>query len=308
LPKTDTTTLQRTFLSRHPQLVYLGKTPGRMVPDGPLGEILDGIFQGSIPTAQRRIAAERCRSLVVDWRHDRLVPAWSEERLSKGDRNRRRTRANLVAEVIEDCRVIAVLRRPLDLLESHYFQRLKAAQIKSDPVLRRGHYLDLDDWMERRVARSPLPEAIDVLDYAETLRGFANALGSHRVGVFLFERLVEDADGFIGEVGRFLGLDRVPEVEGVGRSRFNSRWTEAQVDTLKAISASPWRRAWFRLQPFRKRKAILHMTTNRRPHGPGAKAQISDRWRRRVEDETREGNRWIADTWDLPLGDYGYPI
>jgi hypothetical protein len=39
-----------------------------------------------------------------------------------------------------------------------------------------------------------------------------------------------------------------------------------------------------------------------------ARLSISPRFRESIEARTRNGNRWIAKEWRLPLEDYGYPV
>ncbi len=44
------------------------------------------------------------------------------------------------------------------------------------------------------------------------------------------------------------------------------------------------------------------------PEGPPAREKMSDLWRGRIEEKTRQTNRRLAQRWHLPLAEYGYPV
>jgi hypothetical protein len=148
------------------------------------------------------------------------------------------------------------------------------------------------------------------LRYAQTIQVFSEAFGKEAVGVFVFEELAADPKGFIRKVCDFLGIDPQEGWNLCQGRRENDRWTAEQLLRLRKIEDSRWRREVFRRSPTRLRCWLLGLSRTGQPSRPGPKAEIDIPldWRRRIEDLTREGNRWLAEEWDLPLAKYGYPV
>jgi hypothetical protein len=311
LPKSATTLLQDRFFPVHDQIEYLGKTSSWRFPPGQLGEILADIFERRLEPGRCALERSRFATHIGDaCDGGARVPVWSLEILGAGLRRNRLTRARLIRDIMGPARILVVLRHPLELLESYYFERLKAAQISDFhfKAMQRGTYLDIDSWLTRRLGGRPVTEAIHVLDYAHTLKLYSDLFGQPSVGVFLYERLASQPERFIGEVCRFLGITPTDETAGAGNHRVYTRWTEAHVDSLRRISESPLRRWLFRRQSLHRRRSMLGLDDEAAAEAPMARARIAPHWREQVEDATREGHRWIAETWGLPLEQHGYPF
>jgi hypothetical protein len=157
-----------------------------------------------------------------------------------GTRKRRLQRAKLIRAVFEDCRILLVLRQPISLMISYYFEMLKAAQInRKSKFGDRGRYFDIETWLNQWVGHDRvLFSNKGILDYAHTVRIFVDLFGRESVGVFIFERLIEDPAKYIADICGFLGIKNHTVEQQAGHAKHNSRWTESQIETLKAISKS----------------------------------------------------------------------
>ena len=87
------------------------------------------------------------------------------------------------------------------------------------------------------------------------------------------------------------------------------RWTTAQIDKLQRIQASLLQSMRFRFASLRQRRLMLGLRRDGlAPPGERARAPIPDHWQKRILDHTRQGNRRLVERWNLPLGQYGYPL
>jgi hypothetical protein len=205
--------------------------------------------------------------------------------------------------------VIFTLRHPLRLVESTYFQNLRATHAAGKVYRGRGPcYLPIDRWLKRvwgRQGEAPT----DHLEYARTIEIFADVFGREAIGVFLFEQLVEDNAAFIASLCRFIGVDSEEGVALAAGKREADRWTTTQIDNLQRIQRSLWQSTKFRFASVRQRRIMLGLKRDGlTPPGERARAPIPHDWQARILDHTREGNRRLVEQWNLPLKQYGYPL
>lgn len=317
LPRTGTKLLQWHLFSRHSQVAYLGMYIGRIARgyrrfdlcrDATVQAVMQEIAFGDVSRPDlvgcRRLANELLPPAFGQGR----VPVWSWESLATDAWSMRRARAEHLREVFGDCRIVATIRHPLDLLHSAYFQILRRENVarphKLQRILRARCY-PIEEWLERQFDG----EVMQHLEYARTIRLYADLFGRQSIKVLMFEDLKAAPAAFVEALCRFMGID---PVEGIGLTegnRENSRWTIEQYETLKSIQGSFLRSMYFRFIGNRRRRHMIGMTpTSRSGDRRPACVEIPPAWRSRIEEATREGNRWLADEWSLPLAQHGYPL
>ena len=331
LPRTGTKTLQWNLFAQHPEIEYLG------------------IFIGKIARSHRRF--HRCRSVKIHelmqeilWEHrfqpdlDKCrelfqehiepvlergrVPVWSWESLTTDTWVNRWIRAENLRKALGPCRVIVTIRRPLDLLESAYFQILKRENLNRGYQVGRAiphqflamlwgefgrpaHYETIDEWCEREFEGEILPH----LEYARTIKLYGEIFGQEAVQVMVFEDLEADHESYVRSVCCHLGVDPERGVSLTRSKHENRRWTQKQLQSLMGINDSFWRSLLFRLSHRHQRYRVLGFKPDHPLRdGSAARARVSDRWRERVEEVTREGNRWLNEQYGLSLERYGYPL
>ena len=305
LPKAASTLLQQHLFGGHPDLDYLGKLEGNWI-------------SPEVEKFARRITAaqELDDSLALGMREGYIEPAirrgrlpvLSSEGLSVGLPDSHEKRAEFLEHVWSPCSVLFVIRHPLTLVESMYFHRLRqyARKGKGSDLrdrLGRQFYFDVDEWLE---ANLELEEGFfNLLDYARTIQVYCRVLGRSNVRVFLFEELTRDLEAAIQQVCDYLGVHPATILDLSRERQVNPRWTEKQVLRLKEISSSRWRSGIFRAMGVRRRDTMLAVKGS---SSPARLDWSGSRWIERIEKQTAQGNRWLAQTFGLPLAEYEYPM
>jgi hypothetical protein len=313
--KTASTCIQRNLFAKHSQIAYLGKYDGQ-----------DNLYPSRAArtlhahlVGRRAPSIPRCRALVSRFVSRAVdagrVPVFSREGLTAGGSSHKRKQARLFRELVGDCKAMIVVRRPLDFVESMYFQDLKGFQKlnrKLGPWAARlgeaPRYFSIEQWLG---AMWSLPKkgAFGHLLCAETADAYADVFGRDRVRVFLFEQLVQDTDGVIADLCEFIGIDAEEGVGLLQGRRANDRWTELQIRRLKQIERSPMRRTLYRRGPKVVRDRLLALDGKAEP-GAQRKAQaaIPAAWQERIVQYARDDHRRLAQHWGLPLDQYGYSL
>ncbi len=315
MPKTGTKMLQTCLFARHSQVEFLGTYIGRRKKYRQCRDPqVEALFNELIWDRKHAPDFSRCKALFRDSVAPAMEtgrrPVWSWESLMEDRHEVQRQRAENLKSVFGDCRVIVGLRHPVRLIESLYLQLLKRDNVGGRASFRTGlRYVPVDRWLEKNWDRpGHAPKAH--LEYAEAVEIFADVFGEESVGVFLFEQLVEDQPGYIEAICRFAGIDVREGVAHTMNRQENARWTQEQLDRLRAIHGSWVRSSLFRCADKRTRRRMLGLSPRGEPlaEGPRARAPVSDRWQERILEKTRAGNRRLMERWNLPLKRYGYPV
>ena len=302
LRKTGGTTLQRHLFRGHSQVDYLGLWREKYRDD--FVERLACLVGGrSLDGAALQEARGLLREHVLPALDAGHTPVWSLQALSLGRPAERRAKARNIRRVFGPCRVLVVIREPVALIESVYLQALREMQIRPrshgyDP----GRYFAVEDFLARW-GEDHLDEQPD-LDYARTIRLHADQLGADRVGAFLYEQLREAPQAFVRAVCEFMGIDADEGERLVVECHENPRLSVAQVEFIRALESELARRRSFVEADPEARTEILAELAG----GPAARAPVPPAWRRRIEDVTREGNRYLMREWGVPLDRHGYPL
>lgn len=315
LPKTGTKTLQWRLFAEHPEIYYLGRF------DGPAYRAkyrkLDCCRDATVQAVMNEIAYSarsdpdlpRCRRLLEEAltpaREADLVPVWSWESYATDILANRRIRARNLKAVFGDARIAITLRNPVALLESAYFQILKRKNVggrgtRGQPLF----YTTIAAWLEDNLAGSIMPH----LEYTETIRTYVDLFGKDNVSVLLFEDLRDDPAGFVASLCRTMGIDPDAGVQLTAGRGDNARWTGAQLDRLRRLDASVAKSLVFLMSGRKRRRRMLDLDDAGIPRVPGepASAPMPPEWRKKILEMTADGNRWLEETYDLPVARYGY--
>ncbi len=302
------------LFARHSQVDFLGTYIGshqrhRQCRDGQVEAIMNELIWDHRDGPDFSHAKKSFdQSVRPAWAAGRL-PVWSWESLVEDRHEVQRRRAENLKDVFGDSKIVVGVRHPIRLVESLYLQLLKRDNVGAKASFRRGaRYLPIDEWLDRQWERPGHPPTAH-LEYADAIEIFADVFGHDRVGIFLYEQLADDPAEYIRSICRFLGID--PE-EGVSHAlgkRENARWSQSQLDRLQQIKRSPVKSTLFRFADRKTRRQMLGIPRRGQVRdGPPARAEISDRWRERIEEKTRQANRRLAQRWSVPLAEYGYPL
>ncbi len=310
LTKTATTTLQNTLFARHSGLYYLGKHEEftfdevKRCRSRQVYEALKPLLwnhRGSSITDQRKarriwrehLDAVGDKVLLGSWEGLGQNWPWQFERMV----------TNLEA-VFGGLRLVFTLRNPLTRMPSIYLQVLReCARSGAHHTIPSGRiFLPFEDWLYRIA-----PDGHDRrFAFGDNLKFAVRHLGVERVGVFLFEDLLEDPEGFFQGMAEFLGIDP-DEARKQEREHWNPALTAGQVAFLQRTDASASERERWLALPCEEREARLARLGG---EGGGEKyrVQLDDGQAAYIAQRSAELNRWIGTVFQRDLERYGYPL
>jgi hypothetical protein len=320
LPKTATKTLQMGLFARHSQVDYLGTYTGesgqyrqyRQCRDADIERLFVELLWENYRAPNLPMCREIYTRRVEPSLRRGLTPVFSWESLMENHPDVQRRRAENLRAIFGSCRVLVTLRHPVKLVESLYLQLLKRDNVGQRARLgKKPVYSPIGKWLDQNwdlLGHAPRAQ----LEYAQATETFADVFGADQVGVFLFEQLVEDPDAYFASLCTWMGVDPAEGVAHTCGQWENQRWTQPQLDRLKAVRGSLVLSTVFRLSSRRARRTMLGFPRNRDAHpapdGPPARVAAPDPWPGRIHDKTREGNRRLMQRWGLPLDRYQYPL
>lgn len=310
LSKTATTTLQTQLFENHSQLHYFGTfTNGgvhKPVREAFLAKKVKVIKTDADPILEKSISEQ----LAFAEEHN-LTPLLSQEGLSNGTPERKHKQAQQLRKIFGPCKAILVVREPASFIQSYYTQQLMSfntrqfgqsacwtAQIGKPP-----RYFDINQWLE--VCWNPKNPPQKILSTADTADIYSDVFGKENVSVFIFEELVRNPEAFITHFCDCLNIDAAEGLRLVSGKRENDRITTDIIERIKRLEKSPLQRIRFR---HASRQKQWDMLIPNRDCTERFRPELSNDWKKTVQDFCRDQNRRLAEGWNLPLADYGYEL
>ena len=312
LPKAGSKTLQRNFFPSHPDIEYLGgKFSGpkivrhrwwyqwliRKFRERGSGQYknaaLREVFHRAVFSTQI-FELEQMQKLLSQERNLDRLGVMSLETLALPSL---RHRVPQMREVFGPAKIILVIRRPLELVESSYFQWLQRMN-KTRPGCW-PFYRSIEYFLERGFHGPPSIPATH-LDLAPSLSLFETYFGRDNIGLFTLEQMATDRDGFYAQLCDFLEIQPfIPE-----RNPRNRRFSQAQVEALKFKRSHlvPGIRYALTVRPSHRLKALGPFK------GEPARAEIPPKWRGFILQTTAPIYRDIQRRYGLDLESLGYPV
>jgi hypothetical protein len=291
--KCASTTLQKSFFDRHPQIVNLRKT----------GEDAraEAAIEGAI-TAKRagedlvkgetvKRSAELWRAVVEEVRARQKLPVFSWERLTRSFHFTPPTDTSLptaLKSIVGEARVVVVIRNQVQLLESLYLSRIKPPSYETP-----------EEWYARQG-----DETKEAYRYDDVIGAYQKVFGPENVQVMVFEQLASEPEAFARTLSTFIGVDPglgAGLLSAPARNRRPSRLLQAYSRVRKHLLPGV---SFGALLPRGARDGV-YSALNR---GGKSTAQFSEERIAALEDFFREQNRLIAKRAGLDLERYGYPL
>jgi hypothetical protein len=313
LRKTATTTLQRALFAHHSQIFYLGRYhrfPGtKECRSQELYRVLEPAIWKVRKAFDLDAARRAIETGVLSEMADRQVPLGSWESLGSAMTPQTLSESLRRLEgLFGGCRVMIMLRNPLTWVPSLYLQQLKKRFVKAEEQVPKGgrHLESVEQWFQRK-SRDTGPAKL--LAYADNIRAAAEVLGKPNVGVFLFEDLVVDSNGYYNKICDFLGID-VEECRSLtANQRQNQGMTVAQLAELQRIDAAWWSRVSWRFKSrVDRRRQLENGCGTQGVESAAARVDLPKALIRRIEEETRIPHRWLMAEFGLDLAQHGYPL
>jgi hypothetical protein len=314
LSKTGTTTLQQFIFPKHPEILYLGKDRTLQTPMECTNEfafkILNPLLWNhklALDLAQLTRSKEEFKQ-TQKTKDGLWLASWEE----LGSRPQRLNLESIrrIKKGFGTCRLLVFLRNPFQRIPSEYLQSLRYNYLtlgKRSRGLRsllQPLYLDLEQWLSKEQSSGYLEI---LLGASDLIRGSMEIVGKENIGVFLFEEFRNNPQQSIRSVCDFLCVDPQQAIDMLDNeeTHLNARMTQGQVEYLQSLQKSPWKRLAGYWKNHRARRLLY------RQHGGDqqlAKPQLSDQWKGRISDSTREGHRWLSETFGLNMEQHGYPL
>jgi len=315
LPKTATTTMQKQLFPHHDQIEYLGKyikagmDRKQKYLNVHVGTLVESSFTHLLDSHQIESFTRILHETILPRLASHKLIVLSLEGISSGALPNRELRAVNLKKILGMAKIMIVLRHPVELIESLYFQKLKEANILKMNFWAMGpRYFTIDQWLKRNWKRSPIGPLWNI-DYYRTIEVFSRIFGKGNVGIFIYEQLKENPQDFINRLCGFMGIDPEETLRLLSGRKMNVRYNDDVLSRLEDIRNSFFRSLLFHLSSREQRKKKLGLIQSSNETGmKRAAADMPEVWKTKIEAYTRPGNRELVDKWGLPLGRYKYPL
>ena len=316
MPKTATTMLQRCLFAKHPQVDYLGKHKGR-----PKFNCLQTAqFMTKLDIPQILVSTNLINAVQEELqlrRHSNKTLVISKEGLTAGLPENKHWQAIRFREAFGECHILITIREPLSFVEALYFQHLKSfhQQRTSHQPLRKRYgspprHFGINSWLDT-LASLPGRGGLTHLEFADTAEIYSDVFGRENVHVVPYELLNRDAESFLCEIARIVGIDVDLAIQLCQGQSLNVRWSETNIEKLKQLEKTFLDRWKYRLS-LRRPIALNRLIGVSHPPmadtSPKAKTTISPRWADRITEIGRDQTRKLLDNWNLPLAELNYPV
>ena len=318
LPKTATTTLQMGMFARHSDVDYLGTYTNsasfrpNQCRDQHVAQLMNELIWDNYDKPDFSLCRDLYAQAVQPSKDGGRVAVFSWESLLENRHGVMQKRAEHLREIFGPCRVMAMVRHPLKLIQSLYLQLLKRDNVGGRArVGRRPHYQPFGRWIESNWNKPGEAPKIH-LEYATSINVFANVFGQENVGVFVFEELIADPRAYYTSICNFAGINASEGVAYVSGQRENPRWSHEQLRFLREIKSSWFKSLAFQFSTRPMRCKMLRLPPDNKgipaKGRRGAQLALEDKLKQQILDKTREGNQRLMETWSLPLDKFNYPI
>lgn len=208
-PKTGTTTLQRHLFARHPEIAYLGKhVPGYGFANDSIGPALESLARSSLTGWRGGDELRDSVRALSETAQGRTVVLSSETLLHVTVTDPAIVCRRLY-ETFGPCRIVVTIREQLAAISSFFGMHGRFGQYLMLETSEWEHVrfpLTMDMWLE--LSRRSLDHSyLGLIRYHQTLKPFLDTFGEDAVLVLLFEDLVEDRQGFLDRLCRFMDVD-----------------------------------------------------------------------------------------------------
>ena len=293
--KTASTTLQRALFKSNRQLHYLGEDGDGYADYAPLLDSLvndDDLFYPAAECAKLfgRNAAQAGDKTFLYSNEDVMtsrIPLICAKRLQT---------------LMPDAEVVLVMRNQQTAVPSFYANH--GAFLKPAPPSYFRRHVAVDDWITFQTMFSKYG-ALASFKY-DQFESIYSSLFDGRMHILLFEEFVGDRQAFVEKLSAILRIDAEAAMLSLKSSHERRRFTGRILAYNRFRTSFFWGAEFTKFLPFGTR--LASMFDDFLARGAPAKISVSPSIRQRIHDVYCEGNSRLAEKYDLPLAQYGYPM
>lgn len=290
LSGTATTTLQKHFFAKHPQLHAIGNP-------------VSTDFGTELKKADGFYNAERLVNIVKTLCGENISKPIiaSDESLTHNYYLRPVIPQRLV-QTFPDVKSIITIRKQNDIILSWY---MRGGHLSRGPKPFYGRHVEIENFLEYEYENWDF-SFLSAIDFNRTISYWEAALGAHNVKVFLFDDFIMRKEQFISEMCDFIGIDPNYAINTIAGKHSNPR------HSYKSYLYVKLREYFFPGIPLRKflpdgdkLRALFEGVLRGGKH---FESDLPQKWREILDDRYREGNSKLAKRLNLPLEKYGYSV
>jgi hypothetical protein len=293
--KTASTTLQRTLFRDNRGLQYLGEDGYGYADYAPLVNSLvndDDLFYSEAACAElfRRNAAQAGDKTFLYSNEDVMtsrIPLICAKRLQV---------------LMPDTEVLLVMRNQQTAITSFYANH--GAFLKPVPASYFGRHVTVDDWIAYQTMFGKYG-ALASFRYDQFESIYSSLFGG-RVHILLFEEFVGDRRSFVEKLSDILRIDAESAMQALKSSHERRRFTGRMLAYNRFRTSFFWGTEFTRFLPFGAK--LARMFDDFLAGGMPVKISVSPSTRQKIHNFYGEGNSRLAEKYDLPLEQYGYPM
>ncbi len=313
--KAGSTTLQSLFFPRHEEIHFYGirfyedmtsewpyESAANLIKQVVHPEFFEGFDEKDLAELeqQKQVAADNNQAFVYSNDHYSLLvaPEWSTSKMK---------------ELMPDAQILLVIRRQQDILKSIY--KYKGKELSYVPSKYELKFVEFDEYFDYAFsnfnnrgghkARDWVSDYLRIIDFNRLANFYSETFGRENVHIFLFEDLAGNPEKFYREMTEAMGITFDDKASYIVNSKaMNPSQNLAQIRYMslksKLFSNFMFTKHFPILKPASR---MLHQKLQRVRAGdirinPDQMAILSSLY--------SEGNRELAENFDLDLGSNGY--
>jgi hypothetical protein len=294
--KTASTTLQRALFSKHSGLHFMGE-------DAPGYSDYAHIVNAMVNDDDLYFPFAECAELFrkhLNEEPDKTLLYSNEDVMT----SRIPTLcARRLHAFLPDAEILLVIRNQYTAIPSFYANH--GAFLKPAPPSYFRRHVSFEDWMQFQTMFSKYG-ALASFMYNRLLSVYAGLFGEDRIHVLFFEELVENKQNFIKKMSDILRIDSAEAVKLLQASHERKRYTGRMLAYNRFRTRFLWGVPISDYLPFGRSMAQLFAKYIGR--GEPARVDLSDDIKQQIYDLYSEDNALLAEKYNLPLGEYDYPV
>lgn len=229
-------------------------------------------------------------------------PIISNEGLVMSGRADRKLIVSRLKKLFGDAKVIIVIRKQKDLLNSTFYQHMRKSKLY-------GCFESINAWLDDplRYAKhitSEYNHPIRRIQFYQVLRTYENIFGKENVLILLYEELKEDKISFITKLSKFCGINVKESIRLLkDAKKVNKNSSRKELFVYNILKKLPFLKPLTRKFPEKLKTKFIEILPVRK-----IDTQFIKKWDEKITQIAKKDNRKIKERYDLPLEKYGYTL